>query len=509
MKIRKPTDSNTALEKLKDIGLVDKSFNFLQYSDEERRTTLASFSSTADFYDDNWFIDYKEPEMNFTDYTRTLKFGDLPVVLQSEIKDWVLYRMQSGKKLKGISSSLNDLKFFLKSNNRHVYSISRRNILQFYDELMARNLSDSTVVRRWNVLRNFFIDMECERQACYMETYILPKAGQQKKADKYIPEDVAKKLDDLFMGEEIPLAYKAIYWSLRLYPNRIEEVVSIKKDALVRVSDEEYLLTVPVSKTSGNYEKPEDKRLKIIYQGIGEFYIDLLLRQKAFTETNLPDCEYLFTTRKVCYKKDLVTKQYGYEETGEKVYQVRQNMVQNFFWRLGPRYNIKDNAGEYISIATHAFRHTAVTDRLQSGIFRRIDVMYETGHKNTVMIDRNYAHAKAPEKRPPEFRGKITSDARRVSAMLSRPFAKEIFHLGVCADVRDCKSDRISCLSCPHLRIDENYIPFMKSDRADWAEKMRKAEKIGNEPFVALCVKWCEAYDNLFDRIGAEDAKNG
>ena len=47
MKIRKPTDSNTALEKLKDIGLVDKSFNFLQYSDEERRTTLASFSSTG------------------------------------------------------------------------------------------------------------------------------------------------------------------------------------------------------------------------------------------------------------------------------------------------------------------------------------------------------------------------------------------------------------------------------------------------------------------------------
>ena len=501
------TDGGLAFTGLQStFEVVETSTAYSGYSNKQRAFILASYSSESRFKENIWLIDKKEPEMQFPTTVRRLRFGEFPSMLRNEVKDWVLNLLQVGRKLKGINSSLNDLKSFLGSiDGKHIYEISEIDILDFYDSLMSEKLSDSTIYRRWSVVHRFFLNMGCNKQEELMSKYIVPKWENRKIATKYIPDEAVKRMDSIFKGTEIPLTYRCIYWTLRLFPNRIEEVVSIHIDALAKVSDNAFILSIPISKTAGNYEQPEQKQIKILYEGMGKYYVDLLYEQATYTKENMPESKFLFVSRKVCFKKNIITKEYGYEETGQKVYPVHEKMVQSFFWRFAPRFNIKDEQGEFVAITTHKFRHNAVTERLNSGIFKRIDVMYLTGHKNTMMLDENYAHAEPPKPLPIEFRGKITDDTKRVTAMLARPFAKEIYHLGVCSDNRDCNSGRIACLTCKYLRVDTDQISFMRRDRADWEKKYVKASVIGNEPFAALCRRWIDAYDTLFAKI-KEDA---
>ncbi len=503
------TEGNVAFKELQKIGLVEKGVLYSEYKETQREPLLAGYSTSSKFVDDEWIIDKKENEMNFSKAVRTIKFSSFPPVLRDEIKDWTLSRLLEGRKLKGISANLNDLKcFFSTIKGKHIYEVEAKDILLFYDRLLSSDISDSTISRRWNVLLNFFRDMGCDKQAEIMLTYIVPKWEKRKVADKYIPTEAAARMDAIFTGTQIPLTYRCIYWTMRLFPNRVEEVVSIHTDALVKTGDDSYVLAVPVSKTAGYNDIPEMKYIKIIYQGIGKYYVDLLLQQIDFTRTNMPDSQFLFASRKVCYKKNIVTKEYGYEETGQKVYPVHEKMVQAFFWRFGPRFNIRDDDGRFVNITTHKFRHNAVTDRLRSGIFTRLDVMYETGHKNTAMLDSNYAHAAPPERLPVAFRGKITESQKRMTMLLSRPYAKEIYHLGICADIRQCTCDRAACLTCQFLQVDKSLLPFMKRDKEDWVKKRAKSVSIGNDSFTAICDKWINGYDYLFERI-TKEAENG
>ena len=179
---------------------------------------------------------------------------------------------------------------------------------------------------------------------------------------------------------------------------------------------------------------------------------------------------------------------------------VNQYMVQNFIREVGKRLGLKEN-GDSFTLTTHKFRHTAVTDRLQSGIFTRVDTMYETGHKNLAMIDNNYAHGKKPEPLEPEFRGKVTDNTRRITMILARPYAKTLFGIGICADIRDCKSDRIACLSCPYLHVSPDAVQYMKKDYEDWKMKYKKCSAMGNTSYATVCKRWIDGYDKCFERI--------
>ena len=490
------TAEKLAVSDLKTIGLVEKKVAS-GYTDEEREKILLSFSSVSEFMDDNWVIDKKEVDMNFPQAVRTINFEEFPNAAKPELKDWALNQMMEGKKLKGISGRLSVLKDFFGSITVPVSKVSAVDIMKFYDDVMQDDTCANTKIGKWNILRNFFDEIGCDKQVEMMCSYILPNLSKRKISSKYIPEEVAAKIDVYFKDEFIPTAYRCIYWIMRLYPTRVEEVVSIKKDALVLVGEGVYQLSVPISKTAGNNDVPEPKVIKIDCRTkITEYLIKILKQQIAYTEKYMPDSSFLFCSRRVCYSSELER----YEEFGS-VRVVNQYMVQNFIREVGKRLGLKDENGDSFTLTTHKFRHTAVTDRLQSGIFTRVDTMYETGHKNLAMIDNNYAHGKKPEPLEPEFRGKVTDNTRRITMILARPYAKTLFGIGICADIRDCKSDRIACLSCPYLHVSPDAVQYMKKDYEDWKMKYKKCSAMGNTSYATVCKRWIDGYDKCFERI--------
>lgn len=500
--------STAAVKKLQAIGLV-KGAAWDDRTDSQRRALLTDYSSVSVFSDDRWFIDKKEAHMNFPESVRTLKFEEIDPAIKLTAKDWTLDQLFLGRKIKGINSSLSSIKACLRLvKGKDAHQIDSMDIMRIHDALFNGKTSAATAVAKWSILRHFFETMNCSEQAARMYGYVLPEVIRKKSADKLIPDSTATQMDIVFMSEEIPLTYRCIYWTLRLFPNRIEEVCSMVPQALKELSEDRYLLTIPVSKTAGNFDEPEEKHFQILYTGMGKYYIDLIKEQQAYTVRMKPKSEFLFVTKKVCYMRAPGTEDYRYRETGKKINVVHEKMCQNFFGKLGERFGFRDDDGNTVNITTHKFRHSAVTDRLHSGIFSQIDVMYETGHKNTSMIRNNYSHALLPEK-PEGFRGMI-ADQRRMAKILKRPYAKEIHHLGVCSDVRGCKNDRIACLKCDHFEADEDSIMFMKRDYKDWQTKLKKAEKIGNDSFAAYCRKWLEAYDFFFEAHGiATEDKDG
>lgn len=498
--------STAAAKELQAIGLV-KGAAWDDRTDSQRRALLTDYSSVSVFTEDKWFIDRKETHMNFPASARTLVFEEIDPVIKVTVKDWALDQLFLGRKVKGINSSLSDIKSclrFVKGKDAH--QIDAMDILQIHDALFNGKTSVATAVAKWSTLRHFFETTSCNEQAARMHGYVLPEVIRKKSADKFIPDSTATQMDIVFMGKEIPLTYRCIYWTLRLFPNRIEEVCSMTPQALKPLSEDKYLLTIPVSKTAGNFDEPEEKHFQILYTGMGKYYIDLIKEQQAYTAQMMPESKFLFTSKKVCYKQIPGTEEKKYREIGKKLYVVHEKMCQNFFGQLGARLGFQDDEGNTVNITTHKFRHNAVTDRLHSGIFTQIDVMYETGHKNTSMIRQNYSHAAPPEK-PEGFRGMI-ADQRRMAKILKRPYAKEIHHLGVCSDCRGCDNDRFACLKCDNFEADDSAIPFMVRDHRDWKNKLEKAEKIGNDSFAAYCRKCIDAYDIFFDvhGIATEDS---
>lgn len=500
-------ESTAAVQSLGVIGLSRRSALLISAEDQKKQA-VRDFSSLSVYDDDEWVIDKKETQMNFPIAQRTLRFTGLPDAVKEDCKDWALDQLLIGRNIKGVKASLCAVIYCLMiiDVSGGIWSITERDILALHDRLFDGSRKIATAVAKWHNLKGFFSHMKYKKQACIMESYVLPTVIRRKVRDKYIPEEVADILDDMFIGDDqIPLVHRAIYWCMRLYPNRIEEVVSMTKDCLKKISENRYMLTIPVSKTAGNVEKPEYKRFEIIYEGIGRFFIDLLLEQKKQAETLLPDTAFLFASRKICWKRHRGTTVYGYEETGKKGYVVHEKIVQMFWLRLSKRLALKDKDGDYVSVTTHKFRHNASTDRLLSGIFRELDVMQETGHKNTRMINENYAHKPEPEERPPAFNGKITDNVRREQAILRMPYAMRIPGLGICSDNRDCGQGMAKCLKCDHVRIDPGMIDYMRHEYDIWKEKLEKVTKIGNDSYARVCREWIEAYETAFDKLEKED----
>ena len=434
-----------AVSDLKTIGLVEKKVAS-RYTDEEREKILLSFSSVSEFMDDNWVIDKKEVDMNFPQAVRTINFEEFPNAAKPELKDWALNQMMEGKKLKGISGRLSVLKGFFGNITVPVSNVSAVDIMKFYDDVMQDDTCANTKIGKWNILRNFFDEIGCDKQVEMMCSYILPNLSKRKIYSKYIPEEVAAKLDVYFKDEYIPTAYRCIYWIMRLYPTRVEEVVSIKKNALVSVGEGVYQLSVPISKTAGNNDVSEPKVIKIDCRTkITEYLIKILKQQIVYTEKYMPDSSFLFCSRRVCYSSELER----YEEFGS-VRVVNQYMVQNFIREVGKRLGLKDENGDSFTLTTHKFRHT---------------------------------------------------NTRRITMILARPYAKTLFGIGICADIRDCKSDRIACLSCPYLHVSPDAVQYMKKDYEDWKMKYKKCSAMGNTSYATVCKRWIDGYDKCFERI--------
>ena len=195
-----------------------------------------------------------------------------------------------------------------------------------------------------------------------------------------------------------------------------------------------------------------------------------------------------------------------YKPHGSAFKPKKQGSCNRFFARLCEYRGLLDEHGEPYSPTTHQFRHNAISDRMNSGLFRAIDLLPLTAHHNTKMIEQSYTHTSVKDLRkddPVVFRGRIvnTDDPARFDRILSKPFAKRVHRIGLCSDARGCSADSSRCLRCSYLVPDADDLDYYQSELDDWRSKQEKALSCGNDVFAELCGAWIDAYKTLTQRV--------
>ena len=479
-----------------------------QMTIEEADEKLRNYCSQSAFHDDTWVVDKVFTDKNLAKHRQSIYFSQVNnPFLRQEIKMWILYRLM---KRRSLSTVIDDVTHVAKlANGMNITAttfehVTHAEVLSFYNLLFTNNeISMRSRLRDWYGVRTFATEMKFETLRTCMNKYVVEAYPQGGRYDnKYIPDDIAVQMDVLMRQDIIPLAYRCIYWSLRLIPNRITEVMSLTTSCLKQITENSWVLTVPTFKQAGSYSKGSVKMIELQNTGIGAFYIQLLKDQIAYTNTLQRDNDFLFYSP--VYK---ITGKNGALDCTVcgAVKNVSAGQVRRFFQKLSQIKQFHDERGNAISITTHQFRHNAITDRLTSGIFRPIDVMGLTAHHNTQMIENSYTHRSAKdltiEDKPIIFNGRILSNDMQEQAVLNRPFAKRIYHLGVCSDIRDCNCDKSKCLRCQYLIPNADDLEYYQQEMEDWRTKMQKAEKVGNSDFAELCEYWIESYEILINRI--------
>ena len=498
-------DGNNALQ-LEIVGTGE------QMTIEEANEKLKSYCSTSSFSDNTWIIDKVFTDKNIQQHRKSIYFSQIEnPYLRHEVKMWIIYRMM---KRRSVSTLIDDVTHVSKlancinSKTKTFKDVKPVEVLSFY-QLLFENSPEISLrgqLRDWYGARTFATEMKFNALKNCMNKYVVesyPQGGRYD--DKYIPEEVAVKLDIFMKQESVPLVFRCIYWSLRLIPNRVTEVLSLTVNCLKQIDKDTYVLTIPTFKQAGSYYKGSIKMIELKDEGIGSYYINLLKQQIEYTKNIEADDDFLFYAKK--YRNKINGNEIKYFNCKGPDIKISYSHTRTFFKTVCDVKKYVDEKGNPISIATHQFRHNAITDRLTSGIFRPIEVMGLTAHHNTQMIENSYTHRTAKDltigEKPIVFNGRIinTDNDMQENSILRRPFAKRIYKLGVCSDIRDCNCDKSKCLRCEYLIPNADDLDYYQNEMNDWKTKMEKANSIGNTDFAELCEYWIESYEILIERI--------
>lgn len=474
---------------------------------------LTDYSSISSFEDDQWILDKQYADKNQTNSQMSIYFSKVQNDdVKTEFKIYsikLLLLRRSNKTIKLKLSRIRNALCFIKSINR-VDDISAVDLQDVYENVFAEFTKHH--YEMWTSLRDFFKKMGHQDQYYVMKKYVLPPLPEsQKKAYKLIPDSSAKALDSIMLTrEDIPTVYKAIYWTMRLEPNRIDEILSMTINCLKRLDEHTFMLSIPTFKQSGQFEKGTLKMIEINDVGVGHKYIELIQKQieyakKVTTFENNPK-NMLFIAPIYYSTKQLDEQHYRYGPGGKtpKVYST--DSANYFIKKLCIHENIFDEDGKPILLTTHMFRHNAISDRSNSGIFRSIDIEGLTYHHNTQMIDQTYTHVTKEDLKknaPVKFRGRILNENNPLleQRIMKKPFAMRIHNLGICSDIRTCDKDKSQCLRCKYFIPDVDDLDYYQHDRNEWIKKKEKADKIGNTDFAELCAYWIESYNMIIQRI--------
>ena len=123
-----------------------------------------------------------------------------------------------------------------------------------------------------------------------------PFRGGKGKQKELLPVEVLRKWDRAMKDQNlnIPLEFRTVYWLIRSFPNRITEVLSMKRDC-IRSFYSEYVIQIPTFKQSGGYGREEIKPIPVIYSGQGKYVIDLIKKLQLQNEELLSNSNFSVT----------------------------------------------------------------------------------------------------------------------------------------------------------------------------------------------------------------------
>ncbi len=473
---------------------------------------LTNYSTYSNYKDNKWILDKREINQNKTLSHKTIYFSSLSNEgLIFESKEWaskLIIRKYAVRTISLYIHHLSKLTKYIDVNSIYTFTkVTQIEISQLHHFLFLECQNEvKTNVETWVRVKQFFKEMDMFKQYYMMEKFIIPKYKNVKKNnEKYIPDYVTNQLDILFKkNDNIPLAHKTIYWILRLLPNRITEVVSMTNDCLKPITSDSYILTISTPKQSGPYESDMIKMIEIKYVGIGAYLIDLIKAQikfkKTLDSTNITEPFLFYMYRYFLFKNKV------FKQPTKKLDLIYSENFSYFLNRFCTVFEIKDEKGDLFNPTSHQFRHNAISDRMNSGIFRAIDIKPLTGHHTTAMIEQTYTHTSIKDIKkdfPIVFRGRIinTEDEKRMHRLLEKPFARRIHNLGICSDSRACSNSKSQCLRCDFLLPKFENLDYYMHDQSEWIKKKEKAIQIGNVVYSELCQDWIISYEIAIKKV--------
>ncbi len=464
-----------------------------------------------DFSDDSWYLEKRHKD-SLPKGAYTLTFYQIPI----QYKNWVKYYAllcdnQVNTINKKCLSIARFFKFIVKQfGYLELGEITRQHINAFEYSLNLSSYSMNNKQVTYASVHDFFTKISDfdENLNNIPSKRINPFKQSRYKKDNLISSEDLKIWDTLLKDEQlnIPLEFRTLYWLIRSFPNRITEVLSMKRDCLKSFYSE-YVIQFPTFKQSGGYGKPVIKSIPVVYQGHGKYVIDLIKKLQEQTNLNLSKYpigqkqkhDYLFLIRRWNFYDDNGLNFRFNQKFTNQLYNWTGPKINDLLKQMGLIMNIRNKHNQLIIPTTHHFRHSAVTERLYTVGYTIEQVRRLTGHKNESMtkfythqlvekhkkIHLGISQLSKPHQSAVEFKGKILNLDERTTHQLSKDPRRYLTWeangkkgVGICSDISGCNpqgtSVHFECYACDWFVPKIEYLSDYRAEYAYWEKVINR-----------------------------------
>ncbi|MBA1336122.1 MAG: hypothetical protein HPY66_2081 [Firmicutes bacterium] len=478
---------------------------------------LNELGSNIRFEDDTWVCDKRRRSFAEYPHTVSIYFSAIQVQYRTVVKYFAIIRLLNGIGIRGVKRNVLDLVSFFRflPEDTLLSEINISTASQYKELLDHTPQAMSTKYAKWSAVSVFLKTMN-GWDGEYIKNPFAdnPYDSHEKLGYKYIPEDVAKQLDTVFMRDEIDLTIKCIYWILRLIPSRISEVQGMRIDCL-KPYNGHFCLFIPTWKQNGGNKEPIQRVIHIEDTGSGGYLIRLIREQQELAKSLQPFMadnkkDALFT-----YQVKFTLKN-GTTTSMSRYHTVQWGYVSYNFKNICAKYNIRDKDGEMYKLTSHQFRHNGITDRLEAG-FTLPQIADMTGHHGDAMLFGSYAHLDLKPKTLIQkqkyvlseqensenpyvmFGGRILNMEGQLEKRLLKSIRAHRVRGGICGDITGCKSDMWNCLDCKHFIPDREQLPYFREQVLAW---QTKAEKFKDYPMIKTnAMRNAELFEKIVKKL--------
>jgi hypothetical protein len=492
--------------KVKDQKSID---NYLR----ELRKKISQYGDNISFDADAWYCSRKH-NSSASNSTFTLYFSKVDDAYKELIKYFVLLKEDSVSTLQSKIYSFNNFIGYLNQlqPKRSLAEVDEF-IIDSYESYLRLNENPKYATDKYTDLKDIFYTLE-EFDGFPNVKFKIKNPFTTDAAtvpNRYIPSSVVSKLDMVMKSQkhDIPLELRTAYWLIRSFPNRMNEVLSIRHNCLKTLYSY-YVLSIPSTKQSGNI-RPELKALPIIYNGHGEYLINLIKEMQT-------QYKHLMETKELSRNKDInylfaylpysLYVEHGLIRYRRRNYRTSRVLklakVNHDLKEICKLLNIMDSKNEIAQITSHRFRHNAVTDRRYKGSYTEEQVMAQTAHKNKKMLSRYVNPLKdiykdvltknriAPNEAGVEFKGTIMNLNEATIERLKKNRQMYLTWeaggdkgVGMCSYIQGCSPKsgaekalpvKFECYACDWFVPIADYIDSYRKEEEYWEGVARETE---------------------------------
>lgn len=516
------------------------------YIDTSLDAILGTLGNSIKFEDNVWLCDKGNKTVSRNSDYKIYFSG-----ISSQYIDYVKYYVIiSQNKLSTKKSEVRYIASFLKylENNEGLLplaSVNQSTIVRFRRYIDTRGLATATKAKYLHTISAFFWKLEgwdgmplSNPVNKRVHMYKRKKSDNELKT-KYIPDNITKELDKIFLTDEVPPHFKLFYWFCRLYPSRCSEISSLKIDC-IKPLENDYVFFKNENKSANDFGESNLLELYIKYEDMGKYLVDLYHEQKKISESlqgsvneDYKGLLFLYNPKaKNCPKKQ------------KRVCLVVGGIFNIFLKKLVKEKNLAKNLDPSVKITTHAFRHNAITDRLYEG-FSTTSIRDLTGHKYDSEVIDSYHYRKKEEieklqkislndklsinndnsnlKKSIEkfsknsnelnlksskvmFRGRLVNlDSDKEERILENKRAYQIAYsdkcIGICTEISSCKSGVFDCFNCDDFAPDSDEIDFFKEQLIFWGKRIEYFELNKNQYQLDHAIRVKRLFETLVLRI--------